>query len=40
MRAVASELAVRGYPNERGKPYAAKSVARHAVSGLLLAGGV
>jgi hypothetical protein len=27
LRAVASELAARGYLNERGKPYAAKSVA-------------
>ena len=27
LRGVASELAVRGFLNERGKPYAAKSVA-------------
>ena len=27
LRAVASELAARGYFNERGKPYAAKSIA-------------
>ena len=28
LRGVASELAARGFLNERGKPYAAKSVAR------------